>query len=61
VGSAVQNQFIFKMPGVSWTAVTTGDRNGIATRQLQGSLHSGAQTVSSIAADNELVIIYPIL
>jgi len=61
VGSADQNQFIFKMPGVSWTGVTTGDRNGIATRQLQGVLHGGSQSSSASAEDNELVLIYRIL
>lgn len=61
VGSALQNKFTFKMPGVSWTGVTTGDRNGIATRQLQGVLHGGSQSSTSTAEDNELVLIYQIL
>lgn len=61
VGSALQNKFTFKMPGVSWTSVTTGDRNGIATRQLQGVLHGGSQSSTSTAEDNELVLIYQIL
>ena len=61
VGSAAQNQFSFNMPGVSWTTITTGDRNGVATRQLQGTLHGGSQSGGSTAQDNELVIIYPTL
>lgn len=61
VGGTLQNQFIMKMPGVSWTAETTGDRNGIATRQLQGVLHGGSQSSSSTAEDNELALIYRIL
>lgn len=61
VGSTWQNRFWFKAPGVSWTSVATGDRNGIATRQLTGNLHGGAQTAGSTSENNELVLIYGVL
>jgi hypothetical protein len=58
VGSDAQNQFYFKTPGVSWTSVTTGDRNGIATRQLQANLNGGEAATYNSGEDNELVLIY---
>jgi hypothetical protein len=61
VGSAAQNSFEFRMPGISWTGATTGDRNGIATRQLSGVLHGGSQSGGASSSDNELVLIYTIL
>lgn len=61
VGSAAQNSFEFRMPGISWTAATTGDRNGIATRQLTGALNGGSQTGGASSSDNELVLIYGVV
>lgn len=61
IGSANQNRFWIKMPGLSYTAVTTGDRNGLATRQLTANLHGGSQTVGATDSDNEMVLIYGIL
>lgn len=61
VGSDVQNQFYFKTPGASWTSVTTGDRNGIATRQLQANLNGGEAATYNSGEDNELVIVYRIV
>lgn len=61
VGSAAQNAFTFKVGGINWTGITTGDRNGIATRQLTGALNGGSQTVGASSSDNELVLVYSIV
>lgn len=61
VGADLKNKFQFKLGGVNWTGVATGDRNGIATRQLTGALNGGSQSVGATSDDNELILIYQIL
>lgn len=59
VGSALGNKFFIQCPAVSFTDIPSGDRDGVATRQITGSLNSGSQT--SLSGDNEVVIIYQYL
>jgi hypothetical protein len=57
-GSYSKNTFLISMPGLAITGVTPGDRNGLKTRQVSGTLTSGAQTSSTVLRENEIVIIY---
>lgn len=59
VGSTLGNKYLMTMPALSTVSAGSGDRNGIATRQIAFELTGGSQTVSSVAIENELVIVAP--
>jgi len=56
VGTTGPDRFNLRLHNLSATAITDGDRNGTATRQISFGLHSGSQNSSS--GDNEMVIIW---
>lgn len=56
IGSTDPDRFSLRLHNMGFTGITTGDRNGIATRQINFGLHSGSQGTSS--GDNEMVIIW---
>lgn len=55
-GTTGPDRFNIRLHNMSATAITDGDRNGTATRQVSFSLNSGSQ--NSGAGDNECVIIW---
>lgn len=61
VGTSALDKFLISMPGVTWTSLPPGERNGLNTRQVNFQLHGGSQNVSSSAADNEVVLIWQAL
>jgi hypothetical protein len=58
VGTLNGNKFIIQAPGLAISGSQQGDRNGIKTRQITGTMASGSQSTSSLLRDNEFVIIY---
>lgn len=60
IGSVAANQFLVSMPGLQATGMPSGDRNGIATRELAFKATGGTRTNASdsTGSDNELVITY---
>lgn len=60
IGSVAANQFLLSMPGLQATGLPSGDRNGIATRELAFKATGGARSnlSDSPGADNEFVLTY---
>lgn len=59
VGTTPGNKFIITLPAISYTAAPTGDRSGLATRQLTGRLTTGSAT--ALSGDSEIVIVYQVV
>ena len=56
---STEKWFALSMPGCAITSMTPGDRDGIQTRNISGSLTSGSpSSTSAVQKNNELVIIY---
>lgn len=60
IGSEAANQFRVSLPGLQTTGLPSGDRNGIATRELAFKATGGVRTNASDSPgeDNEIVILY---
>jgi hypothetical protein len=58
VGTTIPDKFEMRMHHLSFRASADGDREGIATRQLDYNLHSGSTNVGT--GDNEMCIIWEV-
>ena len=68
VGTTAGNKFVLHMPGIQATSASSGDQDGILTRDISANLTGGVNNnlagvasppnIGESGEDNELVLIY---